>query len=118
MASAWTPLSVTFRIPRILPTALAVQLKLTTSLSNTFSLYMDRLALAQMLQLYQQGPSISVFSGNTNLIVGDTFWLSLYNNYAGKVQGLFDRLFNMKGLNLQLPSNATGGQTIPDSVIS
>jgi hypothetical protein len=70
-----------------------------------------------MNPLYTGGPSVVIFSGNINMIINDTYWINFYNDYNGQFQRLFDRLFNMKSLGYLLPSNATGGETIPDSLI-
>jgi hypothetical protein len=114
--SAWKPFSGTFRTPRILPTDLAIQLSLTTPLASGAPLFLDRLAMAQMNQLYQGGPSVAIFSGNINMIANDVIWLNIYNDYKGQFQRLFERLFRMRGLRMQLPSAVTGA-TIPDSLL-
>jgi hypothetical protein len=116
-ASSWKPFGAPFRLPRVLPSSLQIRLKLTTALSAGINLFVDRLALALMTQMYPGGPSLTVFSGNINMIVGDTFWFNIYNNYSPyHFQNLFDILFNMKSLGFQLPSSAA--PSIPDSLIS
>jgi hypothetical protein len=116
-SSSWKSCGAPFRLPHILPSSLQIRLKLTTALSAGVSLFIDRLAIALMTQMYPGGPSLTVFSGNINMIVGDTFWFNIYNNYSPyHFQNLFDILFNMKQLGFQLPSSAA--PSISDSLIS
>jgi hypothetical protein len=105
-----------FRTQRVLPASLGLRLKLTTALSNTVNLYVDRLALAEMPSLYQQGPYLSAFSGSIPSILSDSYTLTVGNDYNGKFQGLFEELFGMRGLQLLLPTSGT--PTISDSLIT
>lgn len=119
IGTAWQFVNGVFRSPNPLPSPPTfLELKLTTPLPNGYSLYIDHVAFCVMSPLYQGGPSVSFFSGNQDLVRGDTFFLIMSNNYGGRFQWLFDQLFNMKGQGLLLPSNPTGGQTISDSLIA
>lgn len=116
-AATWTPVSGTFRTPNKLPTSgVFLELKLTTALPSGDTLYIDRAAFAQMSRLYPGGPSLSIFSGNLNMIRGDTLIVNLSNNYANGFQILFDRLFGLKSSGVLLPYSAS--PTISDSLIA
>ena len=118
IGTSWKIINGTFRTPNPLPSPpIFIELQLSTPLPGGYSLFIDHVAMAQMSQLYSGGQSVSFFSGNIDLVRGDTFFLVMSNDYGGKFQWLFDQMFNMKSLGLLLPSNATGGETIPDSLI-
>lgn len=116
LTSSWSTFQGVFRTPNKLPTApVYLDLALTTPLASGVSLYIDHVAFSQMSPLYPGGPSVSIFSGNVPLIRGDSFAVNLTNDYAGKMQYMFDRIFGMKSMGLILPSS--GSPTIPDSLI-
>lgn len=116
IGTSWTAVSGWFYTPRVLPSAVRLRIDLATALSTGSNVFIDRVALAEPIYLYQGGPAIAAFSGNSNLIIGDTFTIQIFNDYAGQFQRYFDRIFNMKSMNLLLPSSGT--PTIPDSLIS
>lgn len=116
LTTSWVDAGGVFRTPAVMPAAAYIEIKLTTPLSNGVSLYIDRVCLVPMTRLYPGGPSIAIFSGNVNMVKGDTIWLYIYNDYNGKFQQLFNKLFRMASIGLILPSSAT--PTIPDSLIS
>ncbi len=113
MSGAWA-----FRTPLELTSPVYLDIRLTTALETGKSVYIDRVGLAQMTQAYAGGPYFAVMSGNVNLVKGDTIFVGITNSYSGKFQVLFDRLFGMKAMGLLLPSNAVGGETISDGLIS
>jgi len=115
IGTTFVPVWGFLRTPRILPSGVRFQIKLTTALSAGSSVYIDRLALAIPTPAYAGGPSIASFSGSSKLINGDSFTINIYNNYGGLFQRLFDRFFGVKQLGMQLPSSDT--PTIPDSLI-
>jgi hypothetical protein len=116
LTTSWIPVSGVFRTPNDLPAIVELELKLTTALSNGVSLYMDRIAFVQPSQMYKGGPFISIFSGNINMIQGDSMTFTISNNYGGGFQTLFNKLFAMRNLGLILPSSTT--PTISDSLIA
>lgn len=116
IGTSWTAVSGWFYTPRVLPSAVRLRIDLSTALSTGSNVFIDRVALAEPYYFYQGGPAIAAFSGNIPLINGDTFTIQVFNNYAGQFQRFFDRVFNMKSLNLLLPSSGT--PSIPDSLIS
>jgi len=118
LGTAWRTYQATFRTPAVLPTpTLSLRFGLTTPLPAGISIYLDHVAFTPLTPLYAGGPSVAIFSGVQALVKGDSFRLALFNNYGGAFQNFFDACFGMKKLGIILPSNATGGETIPDSLI-
>jgi hypothetical protein len=117
IGTTWVPFNAVFRTPSILPSTPTLAIGLTTALPAGYSVFIDRCSVSQMVQLYAGGPYLSIFSGNINMQKGDQVYVTLANNYGGRFQQLFDIIFGMKSMGLLLPSNATGGQTISDSLI-
>jgi hypothetical protein len=118
IGTGWVSGAWAFRTPQNLTSPVYLDIRLTTALDTGKSLYIDRVSLAQMSQTYVGGPYLTIFSGNANLAKGDIIYVGISNDYGGKMQLLFDRLFNMKSLSLMLPSNNAGGETISDSLVS
>lgn len=115
LGTTFVPVNGWFRTPRVLPSAVRLQFKLTTALSASKNLFIDRVSLASPAPFYSGGPTIAVFSGNANLISGDSFTVTTTST-PGLLQAGFDRLFGMKSLGLLLPSVASS-PTISDSLI-
>src|SRR5207253_2898735 len=117
-----------FRLPANPPSGVRLRVKLTTALENAKSVYLGRMALAQMTPLlggsvpwFGGGPLVSFFSGNTkmNATGGGTLadaWTVAVTNAAGAFQKAFERAFNMKSLGYQLPSS--GSPTINDNLVA
>jgi hypothetical protein len=112
----WTSFHGFFRVPRVLPTGLRLRIRLSTALTSGRNVFIDHAALAGVVQMYPGGCVLAAFSANTNLISGDTYYANIYNDYAGKFQTDFDRMFGMKQLGLLLPSSSS--PSIPDSLDS
>jgi hypothetical protein len=113
--TGFLPLNGTFRTPAILPAQLKLRVRLSTALDNTKSVYIGHLALTPVTQLYSGGPWAAIFSGTPNFFKPDYFTIAVSNNYAGAFQKLFERLFSMRKLGLQLPSSGTS--TVNDNLV-
>lgn len=107
LTNTWIPFSGTFRTPNLMPATVWLEIKMTTPINSAFKVYFDRVAFCQMTQFYRGGPFISIFSGNTNLIKGDSFITTINNNYGGLYQQWFQKVFNMTSLGLILPSSVS-----------
>ena len=105
-----------FRLPRVLPSQITLQIKETTNLTSTHNAFIDEMVLTPAYQLYDGGPYVAVFAGAVNWIAKDQINLAISNNYAGGFQQLFNRFFDMQSLGLMLPSS--GSPTISDSLIT
>jgi hypothetical protein len=122
MSSGYAPISAVFQTPYGLPSSMRIRIHLTTALTSGTNLYVDRIAMGPMTQLYKSGPSFAVFSGSVNFFVPDFFTAALTNSYGGgsvgtNFQTLFDRLYGMKNLGLQLPSQLSS-PSISNSLIT
>jgi hypothetical protein len=101
-----------------MPTALRIYYDLTTANTSGESIYLDHTSLTVATEAYTGGPMLSVHSGATDSIRDDTANVAIANDRAGTLQEWFDRLFDMKGKGLQLPSNSSAAETISDSVVA
>ncbi|MBX6314954.1 MAG: hypothetical protein IRY99_18855, partial [Isosphaeraceae bacterium] len=117
LGSTYTPWTATFRLPRVLPTAVRLRLRLSTALSSGCSVLLDRITLAKASPLYVGGPYVTAHAGVIPFVTGDS-WTITTTNTPGGFQRLFDRLFGMKALGLMLPSATGGAETISDSLIA
>lgn len=121
--TSYVNLSGFFRLPSVLPSTVRFQLELTTALTNTVSMHLDRLAMVAATQLYAGGPFVAIFSGATAFAgqtvqtTGDYFTLTVANNLTTTsfVRSL-DRIFGLRTLGLQFPDSATA--TISDGLIT
>jgi hypothetical protein len=122
MSTSYAHFSGFFRTPKVLPSALRIRVKVTTALTSGESVFVDHLCLARATQAYTKGPYLAVFSGSTAFARGDTFTVAVSNNMGtgagGEFQSAFERLFGMRSLGLQLPSDAGGTETVADSLIA
>lgn len=121
-AGAWLSLSGVFRIPNGLTTGTyKIRVRLTTALSAGTNLYLDHLCLAKMVRLYAGGPYVRAMGGATPFAVGDGWTLAVTNDRGGAslnatFHALFDRLFDLRGLGIRLPTDGT--PTIADTLIT
>lgn len=121
LTTSYAAFSGVFRLPKLVPTTVKIRLRLSTALSAGTNLYLDNLGLGKTTALYAGGPELAIFAGSTNWLLNDRFSVTATNNRGGasnlkSFQVGFDRLFNMRGLGLLLPS--TGSPTIADSLIA
>jgi hypothetical protein len=121
VSTTWVAVNGVFRTPYILPSTLKLRVRLSTAMTTGRNLYVDRVAMTRMTQVYTGGPSVAVFSGASNFFVPDNFTAAITNNRGGASNGktfqcLFNRFFNMSQLGLLLPSS--NSPTISDSLIA
>lgn len=119
VSTAYVNVNGVFRTPAQLPSNLSSNVRLKVRLSTAIDsgkwVDIGRLSLSKMTQVYQGGPFFSICSGNTALLLGDS-WISSVTNTRGGFQGLFQKFFNMPGLGIILPSNVS--PSISDGLIS
>src|SRR5262249_6164385 len=85
----WHQLSLTFRLPKVLPSTLEIRFFLSTILDNTKSVYLSNFALGVMYQEYQGGPYVIGFSGSTGVnasSIQPDMWTFSVTNTLGKMQ--------------------------------
>lgn len=118
-SGSWTAVNGSFVTPHTLTptTVVKINVRISTAVTSGESIYVADLALTEGTELYTGGPFAAVFAGATPFLIGDRINLTIANNYAGDFQKEFDRVYDMKTLGLQLPSDTGGGETIADSLI-
>lgn len=113
--------TIFFQTPAANPsTGYRLNIKFTTALSSGVSCYVGHVALTPGVQPYKGGPFISLFSGNPNFILGDSFSINVNNHYDSRWQKSLERLFGMRNLVLQQPYTqvpSSASPTIADSLI-
>lgn len=114
-ANTWTNINGIFRTPASPTSGLSLRLRCSTAISSGTTLLIDRIAFTKLYPLYLGGPMFAVVSGATPFFFGDSWTATVTNNRAGATQTMFDRLFGMRAMGLQLPSS--GSPSITDSYI-
>ena len=104
-----------FRLPEPVPAEVYLRLRLSTALSAGTSLFLDEACLVAATQLYTSGPLVGVFSGNVNWTLDDVLSLDVTNDYAGDLQMLAEKFWELSAKGLIVPSS--GAPTVADSLI-
>lgn len=107
--------STVFATPARLAADYKFTIALTTALSSGTTVNIDDVVIAPMSQL-GYGPWMAIPPAQTPFIIGDTFNVSMSNNYAGKLQTWLWRVFNLDQLGIIIPNSTS--PTIPDSLIT
>jgi hypothetical protein len=108
-----------FRTPLVMPDELYLRLRLSTALESGRSVYVDRLGMGEMAQLYTSGPFFSVHSGNTLFQSGDYATVAVSNNRSlDSWQTAFLRLFFDTVLNQEILLPSSSVPTIADTLIT
>ena len=123
LTTSYVAYSGVFRLPEPLPSTVKIRVRQSTALSNTRSVFLDHLAMAEMVQPAANGrtPFLAFFSGASNWSQDDAtrddrvFRVATTNDRASDWQTLFDKLFDMSDLELTLPTSGT--TLINDSLI-
>jgi len=108
---AYTAISTTyalvtgfFRTPAALPTAMQLDLRVSTAFTSGTVVHLDSIVLTPATELYVGGPYVVVFAGNVDFRAADLFTLTVANAYTAEFQQWFQRLCDTDALELQLPS--------------
>jgi len=109
-----------FRTPKVLPSTIKFNVRVSTALTSGESVFIDDLAFCEAVDLYGtgNGPWAAIFPGATNFILNDQFNVTIANDRGGEIQEWFERLFGMRSLGLQLPNDSGGTESIADSLIA
>ena len=118
VTTSFASFSGTFITPRVLPATTRIRVKITTALTSGESLFVDHLCMVEARELYTGGPYAQAFSGATKFVKDDKFTITVTNDGAGEFQQAFERLFGMRTLGLQLPSDSGGSETIDDALVA
>ena len=118
LTSSYQPTAAVFRTPTAVPSTVYLRIRITTAVSSGTSVFIDEVAMRQMTELYNGGLFVAAFQGSTDHQVGDDAQIQVVNDYAGEVHTWCDRIFGLRNSRLLLPSDNTGNETIPDSLIA
>lgn len=121
LTTSWTVYTFCFRTPYIQPASgYKLRIQIATSLTVGSNLFIDNLGMCRATQLYAGGPAIGLFSGSSQWYAPDFLVLGPSNSRPSNNKAfvtLFERLFSMRQLGLNLPST-TGTPTYADSLIA
>ena len=93
-----------FRLPAVIPDVLYLQIVATVAISNTHSVFIDDLVLAEAVELYEGGPYAALFAGSSRDVQdGDRWVATATNDQGGKLQTWTQRF----GWPSSLPSSGT-----------
>ena len=109
--------------PSPLPASLEFDIRLTTALQSGRDVYIDQVQLIRMVPLYRGGLYAALVSGATDWVAmtdtadGDNIVVTVTNNDEGEIVKHFERFFGMTKHALQLPSAASGLETVDDALV-
>ena len=118
LTSTYQPTAVEFRTPTAVPSTVYLRIRITTAISSGTSVFLDEVAMRQMVELYPGGLFVAAFQGQTDHEVGDDAQLQITNDYGGEIHCWCDRVFGLRQSRLLLESDPTGNETILDSLIA
>lgn len=112
------PRSGFFRTPSVLPAVLKFQILVTTAITNTKSIYLDHLALAEAEELYTGGPWLKVFTGATPAANGDAHAIHVTNGNPNQYPvAWLERVFGLREMGIYPPFANTGSLNISDMLM-
>lgn len=114
LTTSWTAVTGLFRIPNVPPDVMRLRLRVSTALAGD-DVLVDDVCFAPLKAAYPGGFGFAVFSSADPFVLNDAYDVTATNDragasYLGTFQALFDRLFNMRSMNLLLPSSGTPTQ--------
>jgi len=124
LTTNWQTFSGVFRMPNALFDAFTtyrIRVRISTGLSAGTNLYLEDVAMTEMYETYASGLYVALFTGSLAFYKNDTFTITTTNDRGGATnlntfQTLCDRLWDMRGKRLLLPSN--GAPNIADTLIT
>lgn len=118
LTTSYQPTAVVFRTPTAVPTTAYLRIRISTAISGGTSVFLDEVAMRAMTELYPGGLFVAAFQGKTDHQVGDDAQIQVTNDFAGELHTWCDRVFGLRAARLLLPSDTTGNETLPDSLIA
>lgn len=111
LTTSFAAVNGTFVLPKALPSAVRLEMKLTTGISTVGGrAAIDRMALIAPTPAYGStlaGPYLGVFSGATPFLINDSFAVAIANDYSGLWQKLVWQLWNPGQFGYQFPTTGT-----------
>lgn len=112
IGSDWYHFTAFFRTPENLSSDVYLRLYCSTAIDSSGTLDIDSVYLGKAVRVMNGGPAFAMFQGDTYFAVGDTFTLSVNNDYASDVQMWMDRVYGTRNIGRQLASAVS--PTFPD----
>lgn len=107
-----------FRTPAVLPPVVYLRIRISTAVSSGTSVFLDRASLVPMVQLYSGGPYVAAFAGSTPFAPTDRWAVVTTNDRGGVLLEWLHRNFDLARLGLRIPTDGSGNETIPDSIVT
>lgn len=119
-----------FRLPAkynlVSPNTLRLQITTSTAIDSGKYVDIAELAMTPMVQIYTGGPFVVIFPGTNGWTFGDTFSVTMANNYGGSqpfFNGYLQRTFNLSSILGNLPGYLqaipfSGSPTINNNLIA
>lgn len=120
--TVFTPFTGVFRTPVITPDEMYLRIKQTTPLSGGDSVYLDKLGMGLMTQLYTSGPFFSSHSGSIPFVANDQCTVPVTNSRGAlgtldTFQTLLARILNPFVMQNGFVFPSSSVPSIPDSLI-
>jgi hypothetical protein len=107
-----------FRLPAVLPSTIKLRIRQSVAIDNGKNIFFGRFSMTQAPQIYQGGPYVAGFSGNTAVnasgITPDQ-WTFAITNTVSKFSSLMWRWFNPPSIGIYFPTS--GSPTIGDGLV-
>ena len=117
LTTSYAIYTLAFRTPRAMATDLYFHLESTTTVAVA-SVYIDEIAIAELMPLAPGGQAMGMIAGSIDWVIDDNGRFQFTNDGTSGFVRAFDRLFEMYGKGLALPSNYGGTETISDTLIA
>lgn len=118
LTTSYAAYNTVFVTPAKLPTSYKLRLSISTALTSGESVFVDDLAMTEMTEVYAGGPLVAVFAGATNFLKNDSINVTIANDYGGQFQTYCQRMFDLRSMGLQIPSDSGGTQTIAETLFT
>lgn len=123
LSTNYAAFNLPFRTPLVLPSQQFLRMRLTTALTNSRTIYIDKLSMGAMTQLYLSGPYFAVHAGSIPFNQGDYALIVMQNSrgVGGTLNSFQTLIFRclpqiMQTNELQFPSSAS--PSVSDTLIS
>lgn len=123
LTTSWQSFTAVFRTPLVLPDSYRIRFRPSANNSLGDSVYIDRMALAPMNQLYVSGPYVASFSGSVPFRIGDVAQIVVTNSRGSggtltTWQTLLSRLFFDTIYTNEIIFPSSGAPSVGDNLIA
>lgn len=121
LTTSFAPYTWMWVMPKHLPSTVKFRIRCSTAFNSAGGgeeVFVSRMAFARADELYTGGVFARIFSGVESFAVNDRVICTVAKTVTGDFQDWFQRVFDMRSLGLQLPTDSGGGESIDDSLIT